>query len=204
MKDRTKFVSDVGKQFQELKPYMQRVEQLVQQAWENLKKPAPAPKETFATFCHCDYWVNNTMVLWDENGNPIKNKMVDLQIIQYDSGVKDLIFLLFSSVSSEIRENYWDELLDIYYDTFIEYLKDFDLDLDPYSRKAFLQEVDDCGPKEFFHIAFMLKPIFTEKGKVKSLDEFTPSDWSRRDLIGPRHAQKMKEFLLGFVKRNWL
>lgn len=194
----------VGKTIPEVVPYISRMEQLVNDGFEAFKKPRPPPKDSYGTIVHADYWVNNTMILWDENGNPIKNKIVDLQIMQYDTGIKDLIFFLFTSVTNSVLKNNYNELVQLYHNTFVDYLKDFNIDLAPYSWENFVKEMEETGPKEFMHIAFMLKPIFTEKGKINSLDEFQPSDWSRRDLIGPAHANKLKEFILAFAQRKWL
>lgn len=194
----------VGAEIPEIAHLVPRLKVIIQDAEEQLAKPRPPPKENYATIVHADYWVNNTMILKDENGNPIKNKIVDMQITQYESGIRDLVFFLFTSVTNTVLDEHYDEFLELYHKTFVNYLSDFKIDLEPYSWKKFLKEVDEIGPSEFHHIAFMLKPIFTEKGKVNSLDEFQPSDWSRRDLIGPAHARKLRDTVLAYLKRNWL
>jgi len=201
----TDSIIEVGKTIPELEPYLEKVTKIVLESNDDMKNEnIPEINTPFATAVHSDYWVNNTMVLRDENGKPLKNKIVDLQIMQYGSAMRDLIFFLFTSVINSVLEENYEKLIRLYHNTFIDYLKDFKIDLEPYSWENFLAEIEDVAPKEFHHVAFMLKPIFTEKGKINSLLEFQPSDWGRRDLIGPAHRQKLKDTILAFAKRDWI
>jgi len=189
----------------ELAPYLENIIKIVNESNDDMKnKNGPPITSAYATAVHSDYWVNNTMVLNDSEGKPLKNKIVDLQIMQYDSALRDLVFFLFTSVVNEVLDEHYDDLIKAYHDTFIDYLKDFKVDLEPFTWKNFLAEIEDIGPKEFHHVTFMLKPIFTEKGKIKDLADFQPSDWGRRDLIGPAHKQKLKDTILAYAKRAWI
>ncbi|XP_017774129.1 PREDICTED: uncharacterized protein LOC108560920 [Nicrophorus vespilloides] len=201
----TDSIIEIGKTIPELSPYLEKITEIVLTSTEDMKnKNGPPIITPYATAVHSDYWVNNTMVLRDANGNPLKNKIVDLQIMQYDHALRDLIFFLFTSVQNPVLDAHYDDLIKLYHETFYDYLKDFGAESDDYSWKNFLTELEDIGPKEFHHVAFMLKPIFTEKGKINNLSEFKPSDWGRRDLIGPAHKQKLKDTILAYVKRNWI
>lgn len=192
-----------AKQVPELEPYLAKMEKLIEIGLEDMTKISE-PNKLFATVIHADYWLSNTMVLKDESGKPIKNKIVDLQIMQYSSCVRDLIFFLFTSViNADLDENY-DKLVDIYCDTFVDYLRDYGINTDEYTRDSFRQEIEVIAPKEFYHVGFMLKPILTEKGKVKSFENFQSSDWCREDLLGDAHKRKLKQLVFSYEKRNWI
>lgn len=152
-------VIEVSKTIPELANYLTKIQENVRIAEENAaNKNIPPPNPIYATAAHSDYWVNNTMIKKDpKTGKIVSNKMVDLQIMQYNSALVDLVFFLFTSVVNEVLDVHCDALIKLYYDTFIEYLKDFKVDLAPYNWSDFLQEVDSCAHAEFYHVAFMLK-----------------------------------------------
>lgn len=185
----------------ELQPYLDRVRKVVDAnalAFEKLP-----PNEPFATMVHADYWVSNTMMLRDENRKPLKNKMVDLQLMQYSSPVRDLVFFLFTSVINSVLDKHYDELIRLYYEAFIDNLRDFQIDLSPFSWEKFNKEFNEVAPTEVYHILVMLKPIFTEREKIQhSPEEFEDSDWSRKDLLGPAHKRKLRDTVISLARRN--
>lgn len=187
----------------ELAPYLERVRKVVDD--NALAFAKPPPNETFATMVHSDYWVSNTMMLRDENGKPLKNKMVDLQLMQYSSPIRDLVFFLFTSVINTVLDQHCDHFIEFYYNAFIDNLKDFNVDLTPFSWVNFNKELEEVAPTEVYHILVMLKPIFTEREKIQHTpEEFQDSDWSRKDLLGPAHKNKLKDTVISLVKRNWI
>lgn len=187
----------------ELEPYLERVRKVVDA--NALAFAKPPPNETFATMVHSDYWVSNTMMLRDKNGRPLKNKMVDLQLMQYSSPIRDLVFFLFTSVINSVLDQHCDDFIKLYYDAFIENLKDFDIDLNPYSWDEFNKELEEVAPTEVYHILVMLKPIFTEREKIQHTpEEFQDSDWSRKDLLGPAHKRKLRDTVIALAKKNWI
>lgn len=187
----------------ELQPYLDRVRKIVDANALAFEKPPP--NEPFATMVHSDYWVSNTMMLRDENRKPLKNKMVDLQLMQYSSPVRDLVFFLFTSVINTVLDKHFDELIKMYYKAFIDNLKDFDVDLNLFSWEEFSKEFDEVAPTEVYHILVMLKPIFTEREKIQhSPEEFQDSDWSRKDLLGPAHKRKLRDTVISLARQNFI
>lgn len=190
---------------EDLKPYLSRIQKIVDYTAANPYVNRPPPKELFGSMSHSDFWVSNTMLLKDESGVPISNKIVDLQIMTYSSIARDVIFFMFTSIINKVLDENYEDLLRTYYDSFVNTLKEFDLDVSEYTWEAFLQELDEVAPTEVYHVLVMLKPICTERGKVEnSLEDFQDSDWSRKDLLGPSHRRKLKDTVLALVKRNWI
>lgn len=198
-------IMETAKTIEELQPYLCRLQKVVDYFAVHPFVDRPAPTEPWGTMQHSDYWVSNTMLLRDENGKPISNKMVDLQFLCYSTAPRDLLFLLFTSVVNSILEKHFDELTKIYYDSFIETLQDYNVDLTPFSWESFQKELNLTAPNEIYHILLLLKPICTERDKiVHTAEEFVESDWSRKDLLGPNYRRKLRDTVLAFAKHNWL
>lgn len=198
-------VMDKAQTIPELKPYLERVQKVLDHAKATAFDEKAPPNDLFGTMCHMDYWTSNTMMLRDENGKPLKCKMVDLQLMQYNSPIRDLVFFLFTSVVNAVLEQHYEEFLKCYYDSFVENLADFGIDLNQYSWEVFLKELNDVAPTEVYHLLVMLKPIFTDKEKVQnSLEDFQDSDWNQPDLLGPTYNTKLKDTIIALANRNWL
>lgn len=72
------------------------------------------PIEPEAVLCHGDFCRNNMLFRYDGYGKPVSVKFFDLQTPRYSSPVIDLSFFLLMNTSKEIRENYWNDFLNIY------------------------------------------------------------------------------------------
>ncbi|CAH0553110.1 unnamed protein product [Brassicogethes aeneus] len=189
----------------ELEHLLERLQYIVDDAFKNPYVNRPPPNEPWGTMAHSDFWVSNTMLLRGNDGKPLKNKIVDLQIMRYASAVRDLVFFLFTSVTNSVLNEHIDEFIKLYYDTFVDTLNDLNIDLNPFSWNAYLAELNEVAPTEVYHILIMLKPICTEKGKVQSsLEDFQDSDWSCKDLLGPNHRRKLRDTVLALDKKGWL
>jgi hypothetical protein len=73
--------------------------------------------EPYSTMCHGDVWNNNMMFRHDKNGNPVEVKLLDFQIMRYGSPVLDVVHYIFTSTTKELRDQHYQEFLDVYYDT---------------------------------------------------------------------------------------
>lgn len=198
-------IMETAKDIEELQPYLADLQKVVDYFAVHPFVDRPAPTEPWGTMQHSDYWVSNTMLLRDESGKAISNKMVDLQFLCYSTAPRDLLFFLFTSVINSVLDKHFDELIKIYYDSFIDTIRDYNLDLTPFSWESFQNELNITAPNEIYHVLLLLKPICTEKDKiVHTAEEFVESDWSRKDLLGPNYRRKLRDTVIAFAKRNWL
>ncbi|KAG5895954.1 hypothetical protein JTB14_027955 [Gonioctena quinquepunctata] len=202
---RKAFVNSImegAREVPELQPYMEKLQDVCDhvQSFEQ-----PLQNEQWLTMCHTDFWTSNTMLRKDKNGKPIENKIVDLQLMRCASCLRDLVFFLFTSVMNDFLEKHFEDFLQIYYDSFLATLREFDIDLELFSWECFKNELENMGRNEIYHILVMLKPICTERDKIQNTAEnFQDSDWCRKDLLGPNHRRKLRDTVLAFVKRGWL
>ncbi|XP_034125256.1 uncharacterized protein LOC117581897 [Drosophila guanche] len=129
----------------------------------------------YTTLVHGDLWINNLMVKYDDDGVPIKLKIVDFQIAQYGSLVHDIIFLLFSSVETKVLEENYYQLLRVYYNAFIKALRKVDVDVNSYKYETFLDEVQKQAHLQLPHAIFMMKVILADSSTL-------PTDYKDVDL----------------------
>lgn len=162
-------------------------------------------KDIFATLTHNDYWVNNTLLKF-ENGKPVANKMVDFQIIEYSSLAHDVIFFLYSSVNMNVLECKLDELIRFYYDKFIETLRKLGHPTNDYSFELMLEEFAIIAKYgQFSHLLYMFVPICMLKGKIKSLSKFDLNDFIfEESSMHENYFRRMQFTLIDFSRRDWI
>lgn len=198
-------IMEVASTCPELEPYLNRIEVVVKAAEKQSYLIKPPPSEDFGTLIHSDLWTSNFMLARDDDGKLEKFALLDYQMLSYNSPIRDLVFLLFTSVQSEILKEHIDEIIKVYYDSFVDTLKGFNIDLTPYSWSCFMKELNEVAPLEVYHILFMLKVIFVEKGKVtNTIDKFEISDWTRKDLLGKNHQKKLIDIVVLLASKNWI
>jgi hypothetical protein len=189
-----KLIDDI----EELKPLRQRI----LKGFDNSIRSQEA-REPFAVITHNDCWVNNFLVKL-ENGKPVKSIMVDYQIMSYGSPAQDIVFFLFSSVKNDVVKEHYDDLIKLYYKTFISVLEQLKCDTTPFTFEALQKEIDhEAKYSQFQHLSFMLYPIFApvpEEQDITKIDITTITGHTVPDSHKQKYAFVVKEF----VKRNWI
>merc|ERR1712059_132626 len=102
------------------------------------------------TCVHGDFWGNNIMYKFDEEGNVADTVLVDFQLINYSHPGYDLLYLLYISTDMELRDGHMKECLSHYWNTlelYIEHFKpkevkyaleDFEADIHTYKTVGFV------------------------------------------------------------------
>lgn len=160
--------------------------------------------EPFATINHTDFWVNNTMILKNSQGQPIKTKIVDFQLTTYNSGVSDLLFFIFSSIMPELVYGNIDKYMKHYYDCFIECLEEFDVDVAPFSWESFEDELLRVAPIELGHILIMFQPILTKRGAIEDMSSLSADTMVQKDLMSPDYEERILNCVKYFAKQKWI
>lgn len=97
-------------------------------------------ENSFNVLLHGDCWINNFMFKYDGK-KVIDAKLFDFQYSNYNSIGLDLNFFIFKSVGEEVKTHHINELLSIYYQTFVGItgkVDGFDMDV---VRKEFLDRL---------------------------------------------------------------
>ncbi|KRG00842.1 LOW QUALITY PROTEIN: uncharacterized protein Dmoj_GI23537 [Drosophila mojavensis] len=84
---------------------------------------APKFEDEFRCLNHGDLHCNNIMFQYDEQGKITETYFIDLQMSRYCSPAQDLIYVLLSSVSFELKLSKFDYFVFYYHSKLVEYLK---------------------------------------------------------------------------------
>lgn len=125
------------------------------------------PEEPWATIIHGDFWVNNILFHKNEEGRSDNVKFVDFQLYWYSSPLKDLPYFLCGSLSEDTMFNHFDDLLNVYYDSFIKTLKRMNCNTAVYTRESFETELKKQAIMEFPLIALASKFFLFELDEDK-------------------------------------
>lgn len=77
----------------------------------------------YAVICHGDAWVNNCMYKTNEQGDAIAVNLIDWQFSRHASPVTDIVIHLLCCTTKKLRDERYDDLLQVYYDSFSYLLK---------------------------------------------------------------------------------
>jgi len=166
-------------------------------------------REPFATFAHCDLWINNIM-LQNKNGNPSKVKFVDFQLYNYKSPVLDVLNILMTSVQTEVLEAEFDNLIKYYHSELIFKLRQLGVDTDPFSYQHFEKELKIDTPKAcVWLLTFIPFVVFGEKNKEPERAE--EMDFSRKEVrdkfnknISHTAKRRLNFMIKTFGEKGWL
>ncbi|XP_047534988.1 uncharacterized protein LOC125069512 [Vanessa atalanta] len=86
-------------------------------------------KTTKCALCHGDYKKNNVMFRVI-NGEPVELIIIDYQLIEYGSPIKDLILFLYFGSDREFRREHIDKLKELYFETLSRFLQYFNIDVE--------------------------------------------------------------------------
>lgn len=188
---------------EEIRPYLDRINKTMEYSCE-ANKDLKKPEEPWATFVHCDLWVNNIMFRHDEKGELVDMKIIDFQLFEYDYGVKDLIFFLMSSTSEEILDNKLDYMFDLYYSCFIKMLKTLKVDTEKFSKQKFDEILNLCGPIKFNQCIMMAQVIQAPKKSMSESKNVEGSDVFVKMSDNVIYKRKLLHIVTTFDKRGWL
>ncbi|KAJ8984929.1 hypothetical protein NQ317_012179 [Molorchus minor] len=160
---------------------------------EHLKNPFTSmftkDPELFSSIVHGDLWVNNIMTRF-ENNKPIENKFVDFQMYTGNSICRDLFFFLWTSSQETVLEKNFDELVKLYYDHFIENLKQLKCDTKPFTFEKFLEDFARVVLLEIGHVLLMIAVVVFVIRYLVKMAEITikKPEGLVKDIIGKKKS----------------
>lgn len=194
-------------QSEECKPYMEKFKELWTCVEKNegpnafMDKPSIEP---FTSIYHGDMWCNNTMQQY-KNGKLFMNKLVDFQVFMIASIICDVIFFIWSSVRIDIAIDKFEELLDWYYQQFIDTLERHGCDTTPFERSKFQEALEKSAPHEFLHIIMMASVVHAPRGKpMFDTAEEDVEKMFELSVTSDEAKQKMKTVIIEFGEKGWI
>ncbi|KAK4309907.1 hypothetical protein Pmani_018488 [Petrolisthes manimaculis] len=125
----------------------------------------------FQVVCHGDCWNNNLLFKYNDEGDPIDVRLLDLQICRFASPATDLNYLLYTSLNGNDRKQHLDSYLRSYYEAFSRVLMDGEKTV-PYTQEELRKEYHR---KNMFGLimGLMVVPlVVTEAAKAMDMKEF--------------------------------
>ncbi|KAJ4448875.1 hypothetical protein ANN_00266 [Periplaneta americana] len=134
------------------------------------------PKEPLTVMCHGDFCRNNMMFRYDECAKPCEVKFFDLQVVKYASPGIDLSLFAYLNMSSELREQHWDDLFKEYHASVINNLAEIlgcpvDILEEDYSLEIFQKDFSDHAIYGFLHSTFFLPFSMSDAKNHINLEE---------------------------------
>lgn len=106
----------------EIKHLTDRLLQQIDFCWQE-QANTTVKEDLFNSISHNDFWVNNMMIQYDGNQEPISVKILDFQLTKFAPIALDLLFFLFTSINYDLLRDSFDDLIKEYYAEFIRVLK---------------------------------------------------------------------------------
>lgn len=205
-KMREQFLDDLNKIIIEIgfEKYAQVIVNLVNKGFKFEERFLSCTVTPYATLVHHDLWINNFLVLRNNDKSLNNIKVYDFQLASYGSLAHDLIFFLFTSVQQNVFDKHYDKLIKIYYDSFLKCLNRFNLKTDNFSWQSFLDELNTIGPHQISHIVIMMRPIFIEKNKIRDNKEIDEKEMGALQSLNKEYKPKMMKIIQGFIDRKWI
>lgn len=129
-------------------------------------------------------------------------KFVDFQIMRVCSPVIDLHYFLCTSTSPEVLKGHFDELLNIYYDRFIEILTKTGCEIAPYNRKDFDKEFNKIAKIDLLHCITGLKFITLDAPEVAKIGNNNVFLVMTTDGT-PLYFDRLSAVLSKYVEKGW-
>lgn len=180
--------------------YKDRIKKCFDFGWEVILQPAV--ENEWSTFTHGDFWVNNMLFHHDDRGNPDKIKFIDFQLTQYNTCLRDLPYLMFTSCNMEVLKNHLEEFLSTYYNSFVQTLQKLKFDASLYTRENF----DDILKRE----ASSMLVFVTMALKFITLDvdqDFDLNDMMKLVMmteVNDIFRDRMLVAIETYVAKNWI
>lgn len=187
----------------EMAPHAEKVIKLLHHGVNEFVQMKVLGKEPFNTISHNDVWITNIMLKFDETGKPIGNRLVDYQMAAYGNPANDILFFLHSSTKPEIITEHFDQLIDIYFEEFIENLKKYQVDTKQFTKEAFMEEIDFAAKNmKLYHILFMIVNVFLEVKKEATNENILKDDLA--SSVNSGYNKHLKAIINNWIKHKWL
>lgn len=129
--------------------------------WQQVEILFNAPfVASFGVVCHGDCWINNVMFNYTDAAGIKDIRFIDWQMTRFGSGPSELMYFLFCYNEKSSRDQFQEELLNIYYDVLGRTLEKFGFEVNIiYPLAQFVAEIKAAGKFAFAMASFAIPII---------------------------------------------
>ncbi|OXU20178.1 hypothetical protein TSAR_000410 [Trichomalopsis sarcophagae] len=150
------------------------------------------PTDPWACVVHTDFWVNNALFHKDELTGKVDDcKLVDFQTYCLSSPLTDLLFLLCTSMESDLK--WFDEMLEFYRRVALEVLGQLGCAVELFERKSFEERLKIDAAADLFHILALAKVV-----------ELRPGEEVVSSPLNETSLKRVRRIVEIFVDKNWI
>lgn len=172
---------------------------------------AEGAAEPFSVINHGDFWNNNMMYQYDDGDAPKTVCLIDWQIAQCCSPAMDISYFMYTSTEQSLRDNYYDELIQEYYNSLANALQKLGSDVNKLFTFCDLQD----QLRQFARFSLIMAPmaipfVVAKPQNVCNFDEMSESTEHRTDYDGfvegndPVYQKRMADVIKDFFfSRNY-
>ncbi|KAK4875662.1 hypothetical protein RN001_012084 [Aquatica leii] len=161
---------------------------------------------------HGDCWTNNFLFKYDNSMNrhsPISVCILDWQIAHYGSPAHDLSYFMFTSTDKSLRDHHYSSLMDEYYKSFSDFLKE--LGGDPEKQFPFKTFQEHLKKYSVFGLYMTIECLFIMTSDVEEIPNM--HSISQNDELSKQmkydsknveaYNSRMKDIILDFVRLGY-
>ena len=145
-----------------LLPYMPKLEAMIM---NDSMKSLNQKDDSWSTVAHGDFRLNNLMFHKNYLGIVDDVKMYDFPLFTYHSGLIDLPYFLNTALDDYTYNEHFDDLIDYYYESFIETLNVMKCEIGMYTKQKFYEHLKDIMIARFGASLILIKVSTSEIGK---------------------------------------
>ncbi|XP_023245852.1 uncharacterized protein LOC106639834 [Copidosoma floridanum] len=181
--------------------YGDKVREKMKKKWASISQCEIA-NPIWLGISHGDLWVNNLMFRKADNGKLESVKFIDFQVSQVCSPLKDLPYFTCTSITMEVMDNHFEDLLDTYYAKFINVLETVGCDTSPFTRESFDEQLKNDAKNELFHCVMALKVFTNEKSDDLDLNKMDSQIFSAKG--SGLYLDRVWNAVSKFAEKGWL
>ncbi|TGZ55948.1 Uncharacterized protein DBV15_08011 [Temnothorax longispinosus] len=159
-----------------MKKYSEKIAKLTDHIYKIGIDASKLCEDEFNVINHGDFWVNNMLFKYDNDGKPVQHICVDFQNCVYTSPAIDLQYFLSTSPSPDVIENKRDVLLNEYLGVLSATMKQLGCKTQPPTMEELKTTLKRRASYGMIASFLVLPIVLCCKTEVKDLDEMMNSD----------------------------
>ncbi|KAH0548878.1 uncharacterized protein LOC123261583 [Cotesia glomerata] len=156
--------------------YADKLDKLADTAYERASESRIPDETEFNVINHGDFWVNNMLFKYNDDGKVIDHIFVDFQLCVYGSPAVDLAYFFNTSPSEEVLSKHTDNLIEEYVKVLSETMKKIGCKRSPPSIADIKKSLAKRDVYGFVAACTILPIVLIDKSQAQNIEEIMGQD----------------------------